>query len=411
MAAMANPSTSVDYERGQRPDKTARPANETTTRRRSRSGAARGGAGRCRTAVAGLCGGRRVPAAAGPGGPPSTRTRDQPAVHRCDRGLSQSARGRSTRATGWQFRVTPRESSSTTSGSAPARSSSRSSSAGCTAPTWRRSTSTAAPRRATCHDSAPKSLRCDDLVKSKTTLAELLAEHGSHDRAAPGPSARMLEVGRRRRAPLATWSSTSGAAVPLAAGGPASYLYPPDKGWVRLDPPRASTPSRSSISRSSSTTRAKSRRCSCGSPTTRRRAESREGALQQKFSDVATLFAGARSASGARHVLEAGARGARSGTERRTESARRTILPGCSTAAPTARSSATFPNRGPRRIAVPADGSRNRGARTADDRAGSPRLRRSAARRCAVDGGAAARAEPRGRCGRRETAIDRTRAG
>ena len=79
---------------------------------------------------------------------------------------------------------------------------------------------------------------CDDLSKTKTTLGELLADHGVATivpRMARRPE--VLDVGAPPR-PSATSSTASASAASraLGTGGPVSHLYPPDKGWVRLDP-------------------------------------------------------------------------------------------------------------------------------------------------------------------------------
>jgi hypothetical protein len=80
--------------------------------------------------------------------------------------------------------------------------------------------------------------QCSTFTKSTSTLAELLSEHGvdtiiplmAHqpeilDVGSPPVAIRdLVEHEQRRRQPT------------LAAGGPVDYLYPPDKGWVRLDP-------------------------------------------------------------------------------------------------------------------------------------------------------------------------------
>ncbi|HEY7447325.1 MAG TPA: HEAT repeat domain-containing protein [Vicinamibacterales bacterium] len=78
----------------------------------------------------------------------------------------------------------------------------------------------------------------EDLEKSRTTLADRLAEHGVNT-IVPGMALRpeVLEIGtptaplcdlmeheRRRRREL------------ISPDAPVSYLYPPDKGWVRIDP-------------------------------------------------------------------------------------------------------------------------------------------------------------------------------
>ena len=84
-------------------------------------------------------------------------------------------------------------------------------------------------------------VQTEDLGQCKTTFADRLAEHGVNT-IVPGMALRpeVLEVGapssplcglmeheRRRRRQL------------ISPDAPVSYLYPPDKGWVRLDPSQA----------------------------------------------------------------------------------------------------------------------------------------------------------------------------
>src|SRR5204862_2247770 len=81
-------------------------------------------------------------------------------------------------------------------------------------------------------------VRCGDRSAPQLTLAELLAEHAV-DRITTRPADRpevlsitgdaapvqhLIDHERRRRAEL------------LAGGGPVSHLYPPGKGWIRVDP-------------------------------------------------------------------------------------------------------------------------------------------------------------------------------
>jgi hypothetical protein len=172
-------------------------------------------------------------------------------------------------------------------------------------------------------------LRCDDLAKSKTTLAELLAEHGV-ETIAPHLAHRpeMLEVGtppavrgdlvarERRRQAL------------MAAAGPASYLYPPDKGWVRLDPSAIfdtiSLMDLAILVDDPGDIASMLLRLTDDEAA----AESRDGALQQKFSDVATLLA-ALDPPLARVMFSKLARAVLDlGPERRTDLLRRKILPG-----------------------------------------------------------------------------------
>ena len=82
-------------------------------------------------------------------------------------------------------------------------------------------------------------LRCEELAKTKTTFAELLADQGVETiipvmaqrpevfdlGAPPDPLCNLVAHEQKRRQ-----------AAPPAAAGPVDYLYPPDKGWVRLDP-------------------------------------------------------------------------------------------------------------------------------------------------------------------------------
>jgi hypothetical protein len=81
-------------------------------------------------------------------------------------------------------------------------------------------------------------VQSDELDKTQMTFAEILAEHGVHTLvpnmarrpevldigAPPAPARHLLAHERRRRQEL------------LQADAPVSYLYPPDKGWIRLDP-------------------------------------------------------------------------------------------------------------------------------------------------------------------------------
>ena len=172
-------------------------------------------------------------------------------------------------------------------------------------------------------------LRCDDLVTSKTTLAELLAEHGVETiatRLAQRPE--MLEVGTppASRSHLVTRERRRQAL--LAAAGPASYLYPPDKGWVRLDPSvifdTVSLVDLAILVDDPADIASMLLRLTDDEAG----AESRDGALQQKFSDVATLLA-ALDPPLARVMFSKLARAVLDlGPERRTDLLRRKILPG-----------------------------------------------------------------------------------
>jgi len=173
-------------------------------------------------------------------------------------------------------------------------------------------------------------LRCDDLARSKTTLSELLAEHGV-ETIAPHLAHRpeMLEVGTPApaRHQLVTRERRRRQAL-LAAAGPASYLYPPDKGWVRLDPSAVfdtiSLVDLAILVDDPGEIASMLLRLTDDEAG----AESREGALQQKFSDVSTLIAAldpplarVMFSKLARAVLELA-------PARRTDLLRRTILPG-----------------------------------------------------------------------------------
>jgi hypothetical protein len=173
-------------------------------------------------------------------------------------------------------------------------------------------------------------LRCDDLVRTRTTLAELLAEHGVETIATHlVHRAEMLEIGTplAARSDLVMHERERRQAL-LAAAGPVSYLYPPDKGWVRLDP--------SSIFDTISLVDLAILVEDPGDIAAmlvqltddEAGAESRDGALQQKFSDVATLLA-ALDPPLARVMFSKLARAVLDlAPERRTDLLRRTILPG-----------------------------------------------------------------------------------
>jgi hypothetical protein len=173
-------------------------------------------------------------------------------------------------------------------------------------------------------------LRCDDLVRTGTTLAELLAEHGV-ETISPhlAQRAEMLAVGTplAARSHLVTRERQRRQAL-LAAAGPASYLYPPDKGWVRLDPSAIfdtiSLVDLAILVDDPADIASMLLRLTDGEAG----AESRDGALQQKFSDVATLLA-ALDPPLARIMFSKLAHAVLDlAPERRTDLLRRTILPG-----------------------------------------------------------------------------------
>lgn len=174
-------------------------------------------------------------------------------------------------------------------------------------------------------------VQCDGFSTSKTTLAELLADDGV-DTIVPvmAPRPEVLDVGvpagpqcdlvvheqRRREA----W---------FAAGAPVNYLYPPDKGWVRLDPATAlehlSLVDLAVLVNDPAALATMLLRLTDDDPVG---AEERKSALERKFSDVATLFtsldprlARVMFAKLARAVLELE-------PARRKNLLRRTILPG-----------------------------------------------------------------------------------
>jgi hypothetical protein len=171
--------------------------------------------------------------------------------------------------------------------------------------------------------------RSEDFSKTKTTLAELLAEHGV-DTIVPHLAHRpeVLEVGVPR-APLCSLveheRSRRQAAV---ASGPVSYLYPPDKGWVRLDPSAAfETISLVDLAIlvddpgdvATMLLRLTDDEAAGG--------DQRERALQQKYGDLATLF-GALDPNLARVMFSKLARAVLElEPQRRKDLLKRTVLP------------------------------------------------------------------------------------
>jgi hypothetical protein len=174
-------------------------------------------------------------------------------------------------------------------------------------------------------------IRCEKLAATKTTFAELLAEHGVDTivarmayrpevLAVGAPPAALCDLVVREQERRQT---------SLAAGGPVDYLYPPDKGWVRLDP---GTPLESVslvdlavLVDDPAEVATILLRLTDDDPVG---ADERRTALERKFSDVTTLFASldprlARVMFGklARAVLELE-------PGRRQDLLRRTILPG-----------------------------------------------------------------------------------
>ncbi len=174
-------------------------------------------------------------------------------------------------------------------------------------------------------------VRGDGPASGRTTLAELLAEDGVDtivammaqrpevfDVGAPAAPVRdLVDHEQQRRQAL------------FAEGGPADYLYPPDKGWVRLDPgtglEQVSLVDLAVLVNDPAEIATMLLRLTDDDPVG---AEERKTALERKFSDLATLFSSldprlARVMFGklARAVLELE-------PARREDLLRRTILPG-----------------------------------------------------------------------------------
>jgi hypothetical protein len=173
-------------------------------------------------------------------------------------------------------------------------------------------------------------LRSEDLAPTKTTFAELLTEHGV-DLIVPRMAHRpeVLAVGAR---PEHVWDLVERdrkrreAAAPA---GPAQYLYPPEKGWVRLE----SGASRGSLSLvdlavlvdDPSDVATMLLRLTDDDPVDD---EASKRALEQKFADVAMLF-GALDGHLARLMFGKLARAVLTiPPDRRKSLLQRTILPG-----------------------------------------------------------------------------------
>lgn len=187
----------------------------------------------------------------------------------------------------------------------------------------------ATPRHLSCFCS--DIIRCEALAKTKTTFADLLMEHGVEaivpqmadrpevlDIGAP-PAPVFDLVGHEQRRQQTTFG----------AGGHVGYLYPPNKGWVRLDP-GAHLDNVSLIDLAILVDDPATLATMLLRLTDDETVGAGEGktALERKFSDVATLFAAldprlARVMFGklSRAVLELA-------PASRTELLRRTILPG-----------------------------------------------------------------------------------
>ena len=134
--------------------------------------------------------------------------------------------------------------------------------------------------------------RCAELAKTKTTLAELLVEHGV-DTIVPRMARRpeVLDLGAPR-APLCNLvEHERGRRSSAPAEGPARHLYPPDKGWVRLDPATPfdtiSLVDLAVLVDDPHELATMLLRLTDDDPVGR---EAEAAALEQKFGDVATLF-------------------------------------------------------------------------------------------------------------------------
>jgi hypothetical protein len=174
-------------------------------------------------------------------------------------------------------------------------------------------------------------IRCEKLQESKTTFAELMADQGVDTivaAMAPRPEVFVLGAPPAPLCDLVAHEQQRQEAH-LAGPGPVDYLYPPDKGWIRIDPgTRLDTVSLVDLAvlvENPADVAALLLRLTDDDPS---EGEGRKGALERKFSDVAMLFASldqrlARVMFGklARAVLQIE-------PARRNDLLRRTILPG-----------------------------------------------------------------------------------
>jgi hypothetical protein len=170
----------------------------------------------------------------------------------------------------------------------------------------------------------------DDLPKSETTFADFLVEHGVEAivaRVAHRPE--VLDIGTPRAGLSQLVEHEQQRKQPYAPGAPVTYLYPPEKGWVRMDP-TAPLDNVSIIDLAvlvddpGDLATMLLRLTGEAQGGTVARAE----ALEQKFSDVATLFA-ALDPRLARVMFEKLSRAVLElEPERRTTMLKRTILPG-----------------------------------------------------------------------------------
>ena len=188
------------------------------------------------------------------------------------------------------------------------------------------------------HAASPRDLSrfCGDLVSvhdtgdQESTLEELLAEHGV-DKIMPRMAHRpeVIDLGTPRPVLCSLVERERRRREPFAPAGPAAHLYPPDKGWVRLDPTTGFTTvslvDLAILVEGPAELASVLLRLTNDEPVA---AGSAQAALEAKFSDVTTLFssldprlAQLMFARLARAVLDLE-------PERRQSLLQRTILPG-----------------------------------------------------------------------------------
>ena len=172
-------------------------------------------------------------------------------------------------------------------------------------------------------------VRCGDRRAGDTTLQELLTEHGIDRitlRMAYRPE--VLEVGAPREPVLEVVRRERARREELLTKGVVNYLYPPDKGWVRVDPSSTLTAvslvDLAILTENPAVLAAMLLRLTDDAS----EAETPEAALEQKFSDVAMLFATLEPRL-ARQMFSRLARAVLVlDSERRQALLRRTVLPG-----------------------------------------------------------------------------------
>jgi hypothetical protein len=198
----------------------------------------------------------------------------------------------------------------------------------------------ATPRHLACFCS--DLIGCETIGKTKTTFADLLIEHGVEaivpqmadrpevlDLGAPSPPAFDLVGYEQTRRNTAFEASPGRGGAPREGSERVGYLYPPNKGWVRLDPgARLDTVSLIDLAILVDHPAALATMLVRLTDDEINGTDEGKTALERKFSDVATLFAAldpklARIMFGklSRAVLELT-------PASRTELLRRTILPG-----------------------------------------------------------------------------------